>query len=60
MKRTAEILVCLSILATTAFAIFAPVFLEVLAMLGLFVVCVVVAIRQGIMRAVILFVKEMW
>jgi hypothetical protein len=60
MKRTAEILICLSILVITALTIFAPVSSEALAMFGLFVVCVVVAIKHGIMRAVVLFLKEMW
>jgi hypothetical protein len=60
MKLTIQILLSLAILAIFGLAIFAPGMTEALAVLGLFAVCVVVAIKQGIMRAVVLFLKEMW
>ena len=43
-----------------ALMIFAPDLIEALAMFGLLAVCVVVAIKNGLMRAVVLFLKEMW
>jgi len=60
MKLALQILITSIILAILALTIFAPALTEGLAMLGLAVVCVVVAKNQGFKRVVILFLKEMW
>jgi len=53
-------LIALNILAIAALTIIAPGLPEALALLVLTVVFIVAARRQGLKRAVILFLKEMW
>jgi hypothetical protein len=60
MKLAPQIVISSLILAIFAFEFFAPASTEASALLGLAVVCVVIAKRQGFKRAVILFLKEMW
>jgi hypothetical protein len=60
MRLAVQILISLIILGIVALTIFSPTLIEAVAMLGLTVICVVVAKRQGLKRAVILFLKEMW
>jgi hypothetical protein len=60
MKLRIQIIISATILTIFAFEIFVPGLLEALATLGRGVACVNVARTQGIKRAVILFLKEMW
>jgi len=60
MKFTVQLLIALNILAIAALTIIAPGLPEALALLVLTVVFIVAARRQGLKRAVILFLKEMW
>ncbi len=60
MRLAVQVLISVMILAIFALSVFAPGWTEALAMFGLAVVCVVVATRHGVKRAVILFLKEMW
>jgi len=60
MKHAIQILFCLTVLAILVLTIIAPGLTEGLAMLGLFLICIVVAVKQGMVRAVVLFLKEMW
>jgi hypothetical protein len=60
MRLAVQILISLIILGIVALTIFSPTLTEALAMLGLAVVCLVVAKKRGFKRAVILFLKEMW
>jgi hypothetical protein len=60
MRLTLQILICLIILAAAVATILAPVLIEGVGILVLTGVCAVVAWKQGLRRAAILFLKEMW
>jgi hypothetical protein len=60
MKFTVQLLIALNILAIAALVIIAPGLPEALALLVLTGVFIVVARRQGLKRAVIFFLKEIW